>query len=407
MTVAAEQPDRIGAGLRQVIDAVWAPDRTGVRVRVGGQPAQRSGCVERYFVLPHPRHPRLLLPADDLPSARRALAAYRGLRTVQAEAWSRVIRASVLSTPLTAGPLRQLRVYAAPTDQRLLPLLADRMEYAGRMRAMLAVRRAGPVSKPTLGLVDEDGAPICFAKLGRSALTDAMVRNEAATLRDLVGRLPTVVTPRLLLEEQWHGHPVSVMAPLPIEARRLAVEPLRMAHTMWEIAASSGIREQPLAGASYADRLEQRLDRCASSHPELAHAVMAWWQRLAGETGSLRFGRAHGDWVSWNLGTVEGRVVAWDWEASVPDAPLGFDACHWYFQRARAADGLEAAVAAVVDMAPGLTRVGVPADESARVGELYLAHMVVTELESAAAASESSAPYLADLAQVVRRRFVR
>jgi hypothetical protein len=66
--------------------------------------------------------------------------------------------------------------------------------------------------------------------------------------------------------------------------------------------------------------------------------------RLSGET-AVEFGWWHGDWVPWNLGVVDGRLVAWDWEHSGPDMPVGSDIAHDAFQRALVLDRLDASKA--------------------------------------------------------------
>jgi hypothetical protein len=395
----------VGAGLRQVIDAVWSPEQTGADVRVARSArAAATACAERYYVLPDLRHPRVLLPAEDLAAARRAVAAYRGLRTARAEAWSRLIRISVLAMPAVARRLDQLLVAADPATERLLPRLAELAGHAAPVRAMTAVRRAGPATKPTLGLLDGEGEPWCFAKVGRSPVTDAMIRNEADTLRAVTGRLPTVVAPSVVAETWWQGHPVTLLSPLPKDARRLGFEPLQIPEVMWEVAASGALHEQPLGDSAYRHRLEQRVDRCARRSADTGSALRSWSRRLDERSAVLRFGRAHGDWTGWNLGASGGRVVAWDWEQSVPDAPVGFDACHWYFQRARAADGLQAGVAAVDAVAPGLERVGATAGSAEVVAELYLLETLLAELESGSAESRGE---LDTVAELVRRRAVR
>jgi hypothetical protein len=286
----------------------------------------------------------------------------------------------------------------------LLPRLAELTGRTGPVRAMTAVRRAGPVSKPTLARVDGDGEPFCFAKLGRSPITDAMVRNEADALRAVSGRLRTIVTPSVVAETEWQGHPVVLLSPLPRDARRFGAAPLRIPDVLWEVAASGELREQPLAESPYRQRLERRIARCERTHPDASPALSGWLRRLAERPGDLRFGRAHGDWAGWNLGIAAGRVVAWDWEQSVPDAPVGFDACHWYFQRARAADGLPAAAAAVDAVRPGLERVGAPSGQGDLVADLYLLDTLLAELESGTAASRGE---LETGAELVRRRAVR
>ncbi|PWR12748.1 hypothetical protein DKT68_02545, partial [Micromonospora acroterricola] len=61
---------------------------------------------------------------------------------------------------------------------------------------------------------------------------------------------------------------------------------------------------------------------------------------------AVEFGHWHGDWVPWNLGRHAGRLVAWDWEHSGPDVPVGFDLAHDAFQRSLVLRGEPAAVAA-------------------------------------------------------------
>ena len=393
---------RSDVGLREVIEAVWCPAATGVTVGVG--PTSGAGPrVESYFVIPRLARPRALLPADSLTSARAAISAYRSLRTARAEAWSRLVRLTALSAPPAARLLRRLDVYAAPGAERLLPTLTKLLDRPSPLRAMLAIRRPSGVSKPTLGLFDASGTPVAYAKLGRSDLTDTLVRTEAATLRELAGRLPTVVTPTLRAEAVWQGHPVTLAAPLPADARRLGVQPLDMPDTLREVAASGDLRDQALGSSSYLDRMRGRLDATARIAPVAAEPLRRWFGRLSQDDSVIRFGRSHGDWVSWNLGSHQGRVVAWDWELSVRDAPVGFDACHWHFQRARASGGIEAAAGAVDSMAGGLVRLGVSPGDTGRVSDLYLFDACVGAVEAAAVGG----PELAAAAALARRRVGR
>ncbi len=407
MTSSSAYADLAGAdaGLRDVIETVWRPgDATGVRVRLRAG-ADPTPVVESYFVLPHPARARLLLPAESVVAARRALGAYRGLRTSSAAAWARLIRASVLSSGPASRALRRLQIDAGPQADRLLPKLAAALGRPAPLRASLAVRRPGAFSKPTLGLFDDAGRPVAYAKIGRSVLTDAMVRHEAAVLRGVTGRLPSITTPALLGELGWHGHPVTVMAPLPAHARRLTTEPLKMAHVLWEVAASGDFGEHELGESSYIHRLRVRLQACAGSYPELAEVLQQWCDQLCEAEGQVRFGRSHGDWVSWNLGLHRGRVVVWDWELSVSDAPVGFDACHWYFQRARVTGDPAAAASAVLAMAPGLVRLGVAVDDAERVADLYLLDKSVGGVEAAVATGDDAD--LAAYAALARRRLGR
>jgi hypothetical protein len=100
-----------------------------------------------------------------------------------------------------------------------------------------------------------------------------------------------------------------------------------------------------------------------------------WLDRLVGLSEVLTFGRWHGDWVTWNLGSAGARIAAWDWEHSADDVPVGFDVLHWHFQHTLPKSGLEAAVAEVDRVAPDLVKVGVRREAGNLVASLYLLEM--------------------------------
>lgn len=87
--------------------------------------------------------------------------------------------------------------------------------------------------------------------------------------------------------------------------------------------------------------------RAAETDPAGARAVAAVAE-LARRHGdvAVEFGHWHGDWVPWNLGRHAGELVAWDWEHSGPDVPVGFDLAHDAFQRSLVLRGEPAATAA-------------------------------------------------------------
>ena len=103
-------------------------------------------------------------------------------------------------------------------------------------------------------------------------------------------------------------------------------------------------------------------------------------ERLADRFEQVRveFGHWHGDWVPWNLGRYAGRLVAWDWEHSGPEVPIGFDLAHDAFQRKLVLDGASAAsAAAAVDaqlhrLAAAL---GVDAEQRRLIVQSYLIEM--------------------------------
>jgi hypothetical protein len=65
-------------------------------------------------------------------------------------------------------------------------------------------------------------------------------------------------------------------------------------------------------------------------------------------TTELAFGRWHGDWAPWNMGSTGGRVQLWDWERSRAGVPVGFDIAHFVLQERLVTRADPAATAAVL-----------------------------------------------------------
>jgi hypothetical protein len=130
-----------------------------------------------------------------------------------------------------------------------------------------------------------------------------------------------------------------------------------------------------LAGSAYANRVRTQLDAMREHAPTETKVLSDWLDRLVAEPPVLRFGRWHGDWVAWNLGSSGAKIAAWDWEHSAEGVPVGFDVLHWHFQHVLPDSGLEAAVSAVDRVAPALVKVGVRREAGQSVASLYLLEM--------------------------------
>jgi hypothetical protein len=79
----------------------------------------------------------------------------------------------------------------------------------------------------------------------------------------------------------------------------------------------------------------------------------------------FEFGRGHGDWVEWNLATLDRELYAWDWAHSAPTAPFGLDVLHHPYLRYRVVGGLDAETSArraLADAASSLHDLGVGPD---------------------------------------------
>ncbi|NJP33829.1 hypothetical protein [Micromonospora thermarum] len=356
MTASATTPDDPRTrtdGLGWVTRAVFGDER--VALTVGGRPPAGHRVVTRYAVVPSLERARFLLPLGAPRATAASLLAYNALRPPKVRAVRAVLGG--------IARLRGIEVARFPTLTVSLPdgVAADEALLAHRLAALLGgapayaacgVRPPDPNHKPTLQLFGADGRPLGYAKIGWNGATRALVTAEAAALRELpvlAGVPGHPVAPRLLAETAWAGQVVALVEPLPSDVRGVPVtDPPEVAAVL--AVARRGrppAPPRPLAGSTFLDRLTATAERAAAATPEGARAVaaVAALARRHGGT-AVEFGHWHGDWVPWNLGRHAGRLVAWDWEHSGPDVPLGFDLAHDAFQRALVLRGEPAAVAA-------------------------------------------------------------
>jgi hypothetical protein len=160
------------------------------------------------------------------------------------------------------------------------------------VRVALHVRPARRANRKPVLSVSGPGGRLAFVKIGDSARTRDLVRNEARALRLVAAAAPaTIVAPAVLHHGRWRGLEVLVLSPLPVPTR-------------------------PWARRVPAPLVERAVQEIAALDPG------APWCR-------------HGDFAPWNMApTRDGRLLVWDWERFESGVPLGFDAVHLFFQRA-------------------------------------------------------------------------
>ncbi|MEH0972138.1 hypothetical protein V6U77_13490 [Micromonospora sp. CPCC 205546] len=352
VTIATDPRSRTD-GLGWVTRAVFGDER--IALTVGAPPPPGHRAVARYAVVPSLARARFLLPLGAPRATAASLLAYNALRPPKV----RAVRAAL-------GVLARVGAVDLAPFPRLTVSLPDRVApeealLAGRLGAALGVpsvhaacgvRPPDPNHKPTLQLFGADGRALGYAKIGWNGATRALVTAEAAALRELpavTGVPDHPAAPRLLAESTEAGRVVALVEPLPPAVRGVPVDdPPRLAALL--AVARRGrppAPPRPLAGSSFARRLAAEAARAAADTPDGARAVAAV-AALADRHGdtAVEFGHWHGDWVPWNLGVHDGHLVAWDWEHSGPDVPLGFDLVHDAFQRALVLRGEPAAAAA-------------------------------------------------------------
>ncbi|MBB5480496.1 hypothetical protein HNR20_005001 [Micromonospora parathelypteridis] len=310
---------------------------------MSGPPPPGHHAAARYAVVPSLARARFLLPLGAPRATAASLLAYNALRPWKVRAVRAALGVLARVDAMDLAPFPRLTV-SLPEG-----VAADEVLLAGQLGAALGVpsvyaacgvRPPDPNHKPTLQLFAPDGRALGYAKIGWNGATRALVAVEAAALRELAAatRAPEhPAAPRLLVETAVGGQMVVLVEPLPPAVRGVAAgAPPRVAALL--AVARRGSPPQPprrLAGSPFLVRLTVEAERAAASAPVGARAVaaVAALARRHGDT-AVEFGHWHGDWVPWNLGVHDGRLVAWDWEHSGPSVPLGFDLAHDAFQRA-------------------------------------------------------------------------
>ncbi len=406
--LTAEQVD---PRLQAYIHRIWQPDLVGespVSVTLGAPP-EGHVVAEQYAVVPHARAARFLVP---LGSRRTSSASFRTYNATRAPV-SRALRgmlgrsyASGTADLLFANRLTVSVDSRFPRERwpevlfiRHLAALLN----APSVQAFTAIRKINPNVKPTLELFDSAGLPVGFAKLGTTEATRHLVRTEAGAMAELSGQLKSVTVPELLHGGDWGSAAYAVSSPLPSGLRRWTAGAQATIDALLTISASGLVSRTPLASSSYAGRLRADIDGVGPSN-DVARALGAWLDRLENRSTPLSFGRMHGDWIPDNLGRSGSDLVAWDWEHSHPDAPIGFDFLHWHFHGALVRHGMQAAVTALDAASPRLIDFGVPASAQRLVGSLYLLDACVRRMRLAVGGGGWSARWYPHLLEVAHTR---
>jgi hypothetical protein len=356
-------PGQPASALDAVTDLLGLrPPGPGVDGEVLGVVAGRSG-------------PRFLVPLSHPEALGPSCLAYLGLRDVRTRA-SRGAVGLALRIGGGRGIARDALV-ADTSDGSLLALLTDLLVRPGDepgLAIAVGLPRIDEVWKPTLQVFHPDGEPAAFVKVGLGPVGARLVEAEAAALQAWERAAdPRLVVPRLIAATRWRDLPIAVVAPLPLDARRLPP-----------------------------GTVSARAVRTLDGDPQVRSLADApWWttRRATEPTGSRvgdllariedrhqgrqrTWARWHGDWVPWNLGRCRQGLIAWDWEYSEPWAPVGLDEVHGAYQRVRVGAGqtiLEGLAAASAEA----ERIAADPNEAIWLADAHVAMLVTrsTELE--------------------------
>lgn len=316
--------------LQDTIRLLWpAP----AQLSTGRRPDPAAGPCRGYLVVPSAHRPKVLIPATP---RRAAAAAIRGFKSTQGRREARLLAGFAAALRLGAGAVLPDRLYVTAPPNATADDLETRLgiELRQPVHLSLHISRPRAVRKPVLQVIDDAGRSFAFAKLGVDDLTDRLVLAEAETVRRL-SAMPWQVlrVPSVLHSGSWHGHPLLVQGSLG-RAGDADSDSQALAAAMDELARAGGTQRVPLATSPYWTSLLERARRLPAT--QLRDTIIESMTMLAAGCGTsvVEFGSWHGDWTPWNMNLAAGRVQVWDWEKFESDVPVGFDAAHYFVQRA-------------------------------------------------------------------------
>jgi hypothetical protein len=335
----AEAPG-IGWATRVLLGA--AADQ--VTVTIGRRPPRGHRVLWSFVPLPSAARPYVLVP---LGPAAAAAAALHGLGNplVRRQRYAESSVSALMRTGLPQRvpvPVHLSVPGAAEVERQGVGVFGRLIEVYGRDDLAFAVilGRDRPNRKPVLKVMTPPGAVVGFVKVGWNDLSRALVRAEAVALARVRDARPrSFVVPALRLAERFGDVELLVLEPVPPPRLRDAGPPLEFPlEPTREVAQLGGSRTEPMRTGGYGIGLRARVEGGTQLRAQLADAL----DRIDATWGDapIAVGSWHGDWIPWNMGQVDGRLVVWDWERATEGVPIGLDAMHFAFEVALKVRGM-------------------------------------------------------------------
>ena len=326
-----------------------------------------------YALLPGADDPRLAVPLRPRAAAAAVARSQSAAGSTRAAVRNALVAAAFrtgVAALLLRGRLVVTQAHGASDglDAVLTDLLGEPVCLGIRVGPPRANR------KPVLQVVSRGGRLLGYAKVGTNRLTDRLVRAESHALTALAtADVGEVRVPTVLHVGAWHGHPLLLMAPLPV--RRAGVPGgRRLVEAMVAVARTGGDAVAELTAMPWWERTSAQVDALpvgeVATRLRAVRAVLA--ERAAGQ--AVPVSAWHGDWNAGNCSVVADAVLVWDWERYETGVPAGFDALHLALQT-RLGEGraTPAAARAVLAQAAVLTApFGVTTDAAGLVAAAYL-----------------------------------
>ncbi|MGX9901863.1 hypothetical protein ACW0JT_22150 [Arthrobacter sp. SA17] len=316
-------------------------------------PATEVTNGKGFWVVPHARAPRILIPAGNARAACSALHRYSAAISLS-ETVQRLVLASALGlgagrallpdrVQLDSVQLDSVQLDQVPLDS--VPLGTLQQGEAGQdsildylegvlgepLSVSLSIGPARANRKPVLQVFDSKGRSLAFVKVGDTATASGHVSREAKNLALLSTKdFSTLELPTVISFGSWRSMTVLVMSALNTApaARGLRFARLRERallelneafpygdSTLGQTPLWVGLRTQYLKLTDDLVRLRfgECLDRLETAFPDAILPVGAW----------------HGDFTPWNMARRRGRLQLWDWERFDEGVPVGLDQLHY------------------------------------------------------------------------------
>ena len=333
--------------------------------------------IREHLLVPTASQPRLIVPAG----ARAAAAAIAARRSGSGGATGRIAAATaalLVRSRIADRVVRDRLRVTVPVDAVADDIESRLSELLGtRVIAGLHVGTARVNRKPVVHAVGDDGRTLAFVKVGHTESARQLVRDEAATLRELADhRFATLLVPQVLALGGWRDLELLVLSPLAGRPIRPEVRNAPYA-AMRELAEVHALTHGPLDRSAFLSRLADVPRSLAGVTAERYAVALA---ALRAASATVAFGAWHGDWQPFNMALADrdGRIALWDWERFATGVPVGFDALHYLsqvllLQRGGVSAAVETEFVAAADAVA--VRGGATAETAAVVVAAYVAEI--------------------------------
>jgi len=283
----------------------------------------KAEAIERFTMISSRSGLRVLLPPP-LPVMQTALVNFLGGKRIAG-----LMAPCVQIATHVGGPFSRFSSNVSLMSQNgnPSPLREFIAGVIGRNDFQLALRVSigRPNGKTVAMAISDAGEPLCYVKLGSEAMTSDLVAHEGAILKEFDTAKMPVVVPQLLYSGTWaESQNVLITAPLHLTPLKRDARNVHIAANA--LASQNTVARSALVDSAYWQHIVKVVGDYDDS--ELLASSVAEIERIWG-TSEFDFGVSHGDWTRANVGMVDGRVAALDWERCAKSMPKGIDIAHF------------------------------------------------------------------------------